>query len=173
MVRDPYKPLYKINDVVYLKESAALGFLEAVRISGVTKTSTTWLYTVYAGRMGAIAPSHFGDRKSMTEANFLNFTEDEFVTECEALTLTQANLQNQLDKVKSQKESKYPNGCPTVVSSTTESTTATSSSVDSNEHYISNVAPSGAKVGDLWFNTNDGTTYILFDDGDSIQWVEA
>lgn len=109
----------------------------------------------------------------MTEANFLNFTEDEFVTECEALTLTQANLQNQLDKVKSQKESKYPNGCPTVVSSTTESTTATSSSVDSNEHYISNVAPSGAKVGDLWFNTNDGTTYILFDDGDSIQWVEA
>ena len=109
--RDPDKPLYKNNDVVYLKESAALGFLEAVRISGVARINSTWLYTVYAGRMGAIAPSHFGDRISLTEANILNFTEDEFVNECEALTLSEANLQNQYDKVKAQKESKYPSGC--------------------------------------------------------------
>ncbi|MDB4490060.1 hypothetical protein N9045_00950 [bacterium] len=172
MTRDPDKPLYNINDIVYLRESAALGFLEAVRVSGITRTQSTWLYSVYAGRMGAVAPTHFGDRISLTEANFINFTEDEFISECEALSLSVANLQRQLDSVKAQKESKYPGGCPAEDSSTTDST-ATASSVDSNEHYISNVAPSGAKVGDLWFNTNDGTTYILFDDGDSTQWVEA
>lgn len=110
-IRDPDKPLYKNNDVVYLKESAALGFLEAVRISSVYRTNSEWLYTVYAGRMGAVAPSHFGDRISLTGANILSFTEDEFVNECEALTLSQANLQRQLDSIKAQKDSKYPDGC--------------------------------------------------------------
>lgn len=112
MTRDPDKPLYNINDIVYLRESAALGFLEAVRVSGITRTQSTWLYTVYAGRMGAVAPTHFGDRTSLTEANFINFTEDEFISECEALSLSVANLQRQLDSVKAQKDSKYPNGCP-------------------------------------------------------------
>ena len=33
-------------------------------------------------------------------------------------------------------------------------------------------APSAPADGDMWFNTNDGTTYVWYDDGDSAQWVE-
>jgi hypothetical protein len=33
-------------------------------------------------------------------------------------------------------------------------------------------APSAPDDGDMWFNTNDGTTYVWYDDGDSAQWVE-
>lgn len=32
--------------------------------------------------------------------------------------------------------------------------------------------PSAPDDGDMWFNTNDGTTYVWFDDGNSAQWVE-
>lgn len=35
------------------------------------------------------------------------------------------------------------------------------------------IAPAGAKVDNLWFDTNDGTLFIRFDDGDTVQWVEA
>ena len=31
--------------------------------------------------------------------------------------------------------------------------------------------PAGALVGDLWWNTTDGTGYILYNDGTSTQWV--
>lgn len=36
----------------------------------------------------------------------------------------------------------------------------------------SDTAPPNPIDGDMWYNTNDGTTYVWFDDGDSAQWVE-
>lgn len=34
------------------------------------------------------------------------------------------------------------------------------------------VAPSSAKSGDIWINTNTGSSYFYYGDGDSNQWVE-
>lgn len=34
-------------------------------------------------------------------------------------------------------------------------------------------APTTAEPDNLWFDTNDGTLFIRFDDGNSVQWVEA
>lgn len=38
---------------------------------------------------------------------------------------------------------------------------------------VSNVAPSGAQNGDLWWNNDNGRLFIFYADGDSGQWVEA
>ena len=37
--------------------------------------------------------------------------------------------------------------------------------------YISTTAPTGTANGTLWWNSNDGTLYINYGDGDSNQWI--
>jgi hypothetical protein len=37
---------------------------------------------------------------------------------------------------------------------------------------VSDAPPLDPTQGDFWYNTNDGTTYVWYDDGDSAQWVE-
>lgn len=99
------QPLYDLNDVVYLKESAALGFLEAVTIGGIRLTSEGWSYTIKARASLPQAPSFMGDRISAVHGATLYFSEDEFVDKCDALALVEANLQRQLDRVQAQRES--------------------------------------------------------------------
>jgi hypothetical protein len=38
--------------------------------------------------------------------------------------------------------------------------------------YEQATAPTNPRQGDLWVNTNTGTTYVFYDDGTSRQWVE-
>lgn len=38
---------------------------------------------------------------------------------------------------------------------------------------ISDTAPAGAIHGDMWYKSNDGTTYIYYNDGNTSQWVEV
>lgn len=38
---------------------------------------------------------------------------------------------------------------------------------------VSSTAPSSPAVGDQWFNSNDGTLYIYYNDGNTSQWVES
>ena len=98
-------PLFNIGDIVYLRESAALGYLEAVRISGITKTRVGWIYTVSARTPGPIAVAHHGDRINSVAGSVLYFTESEFVLVCDALDLAEANVKRQLDKIQAQKAS--------------------------------------------------------------------
>ena len=37
---------------------------------------------------------------------------------------------------------------------------------------VSAVAPASGNPGDIWYDSDDGTTYIYYDDGNSGQWVE-
>ncbi len=96
-------PLYDVNDTVYFKESAALGHLEAVTISGILARGDAWLYTVYASRGQPTAVAHYGDRKTTTHAATLYFSEDEFVLLCDALDLAEANAQAHLDRIQAQR----------------------------------------------------------------------
>jgi len=101
-------PKYDIGNVVYLRESAALGFLEPARISGISRRGPDWIYSIYVGLAGSTSANLFGDRRSMVHNNTLFFTEEEFVTELEALQLTKSNLERQLNSVNQQITSKYP-----------------------------------------------------------------
>jgi len=106
-------PKYNVNDVVYLRESAALGFLEAMRINSVNNSdiSSGWLYTLSASQLQPIAASHYGEMITSTYGRGsihsssgaqVYFTEDEFVSLCEALDLIRAVLQARLSKVEAQ-----------------------------------------------------------------------
>lgn len=96
-------PLYDRGDIVYLRESAALGFLEAVQISGVMRGPNGWLYAIVAKAGQPMAPSHFGDRITAVQGMILYFSEDEFVTVCDAQLLVEANLQTQLSRIQAQR----------------------------------------------------------------------
>ena len=96
-------PLYNVNDTVYLRESAALGHLEAVSISGIYSRSDSWMYTILVARPGVTGVAHYGDRITVTNASTLYFTEDEFVLLCDALDLAEANAQAQLARIQAQR----------------------------------------------------------------------
>jgi hypothetical protein len=98
-------PLYDIEEVVYLKESAALGFLEAVRISGISRTKDAWIYSVSARAPQPTAVSHHGDRINAVAGMILYFTENEFVPLCDALSLAEANAARQLAQIQAQRAS--------------------------------------------------------------------
>lgn len=89
-------PIYAIGDVVCLKESAALGFVEPVRINGVYNNSGDWVYTLHMGVRRPTSLSSYGDRRSMTTGAVLYFSEDELITQCAAYDLAIENLQSQL-----------------------------------------------------------------------------
>ena len=99
------QPLYEPGDIVYLRESAALGFLEAVQINNLMYGPNGWVYTVRTKPSQPIAPSHYGDRVMLVNGATLYFSEDEFVTVCDAQSLVEANLQAQLDRVRAQRSS--------------------------------------------------------------------
>lgn len=106
-------PLYEPGDILYLRESAAIGFLEAVRIGGMIYGPNGWLYTVAARAGQPSAPTHFGDRIAAVQGTIMYFSEDEFIPVCDAQALVEANLQAQLDRIKLQRAAQCPDD-PTV-----------------------------------------------------------
>jgi hypothetical protein len=91
-----------LNEVVYIRESAAIGFLEPVRISGIHQKGSEWTYTIHIGSIGASSPWMTGDRRSLVHNSVLYFTENEFVTRQEAMQLTKSSLERKLTDIKKQ-----------------------------------------------------------------------
>ena len=91
------------RSIVYLKESAALGFIEAVRISSVTKRNEGWIYTIEARSAQPIAPTLYGDRIAFTNRATLYFSEDELIGLCDALDLAEAHATSVLLNIQAQK----------------------------------------------------------------------
>lgn len=103
-------PKYDIGDPVYLRESAAIGHLEAVIISGAMWGSSQgqWLYTVRAGRAQPTAVAYYGDRITAVHAKTLYYTESELITHCDALALAEANAQRALERIQLQRTGLCP-----------------------------------------------------------------
>lgn len=97
----PDNPKYDLNTVVYFKTSAARGFLEPVKIGIIAKVTTGWVYGITYRAAEPITPSVFGDRINIGRLNpqTIYYTEDEFVTYCEALGLAEAYLSTQLASI--------------------------------------------------------------------------
>ena len=100
-------PLYSYGTVVYFKESAALGFIEAIRISGVHQGINGWMYSINTA-MGPGSPGGFQDRRSLVNTQVLYYSEDEFVTLRDAYLLAEANAKLTYDKLKAQRQSLFP-----------------------------------------------------------------
>lgn len=101
-------PLYSVGDRPYLKESAALGFLEACPIGSVHNTGNQWTYSMLAtGRRDPSMPL-FGERITHREDNVRYYSEDELVSEYQALVLARGYLTQRLADINSQIITKYP-----------------------------------------------------------------
>lgn len=96
------QPKYKPNDVVYLRESAAIGHLEPVVISGLAYYADKWIYTIRAGRASPISQATYGDRNSMVNAQSLQYDERELITICEALQLAESCAAKNLQWIRDQ-----------------------------------------------------------------------
>lgn len=103
-------PKYTVGDSVYLKESAALGFLEAVLISGVHLGQNGWMYSIDVNIQRPAPIAQYGDRKSLVNTATLFFSEEEFVELCDALTLAEVNAQLALNRLKAQRQALCPTG---------------------------------------------------------------
>ena len=94
-------PKYDVGDIVYFKTSAARGFIEPVKIGIVAKIDTTWVYGLKYKNSEPSAPRVFGDRISLggLGAQQVYYTEDEFQTYCEALSVAERYLTSQLTAI--------------------------------------------------------------------------
>lgn len=97
---------YSIGDVVYLRESAALGQLEPLKISGVTLNTVGWLYTISV-RNGPPGGA-LGDRRSNIGHEVIYFTEDEFLSLYDALVLIEANTLAAYNRAVAQRQALFP-----------------------------------------------------------------
>jgi len=97
-------PKYNPGDVVYLRESAALGFLEPVKVSSMSFINNVWVYTIQASASQPLAPSLYGDRTSLINGAVLYFTEDEMIDQCTALTLAEMRAQAVLLAIQTKKQ---------------------------------------------------------------------
>lgn len=98
-------PTYQEGDQVYLRESAALGFLEAVTISGIRRINGKWAYAIRAGMARPYAATTYGDRTSLVNGATLFFTESELISVCDALDLAIANAERVLERLQAQRNS--------------------------------------------------------------------
>ena len=90
-------PKYNVGDPVYFRESAVFGFLESMTVSGVLSYPGGWMYTVQQPQTQITQT--YGDRRSLVNNAILYFTENEFVSYCEALGLAKTMLEYQLAKI--------------------------------------------------------------------------
>ena len=96
-------PKYVAGDIVYLIESAKVGFLESYQVAAVSMVvGNNWQYTI---AVPARSPSGatYGDRNQLKRGFDFQLDESELITYCEALTYAESYLQSQLTKIQSLK----------------------------------------------------------------------
>jgi len=55
-------PIYQVDDIVYLIESANVGFIESYRITGVRQDSAGWWYNISVEARAPVGGQTYGDR---------------------------------------------------------------------------------------------------------------
>jgi len=90
-------PLYNVNDVVCLAESAGLGFLEQYRVQTVSSSGLGWIYTIKATVPRPYERTAlFGERISGQEQFPRYFREIELLPLCDAMQLIVDTLRRRL-----------------------------------------------------------------------------
>jgi hypothetical protein len=90
-------PIYNIGSIVYLKESAALGFLEAYAVKEMAyQPNGALIYTLVTSLKSPDANQTIGDRITGQTVLPIRFYESDLIEYTEAIDLCIANLQTQL-----------------------------------------------------------------------------
>lgn len=101
-------PAFEVGQVVYFRESAAIGNIEPIIISSIMSKSDTWLYSVrFKGSMPTASPQ-YGDKISVIHATTIFYQQSELITLCEALEIAEQNAQRVLNKIQAQRTAVCP-----------------------------------------------------------------
>lgn len=99
-------PLYNIDDVIYLLESAKIGFIESYRISEVRQDSTgSWLYKISVSPRAPIGGPTYGDRLTLKTSMDFELRESELCDYCTAVDFALAAARAQVVKLEALKAS--------------------------------------------------------------------
>lgn len=91
-------PLYKIGDVVYLVESAALGELEAYKIGAIQQLSADkWVYKIYIDQKPPTEQT-VGDRIDLRETREMFYEESEIFGLCGAIDTAINNIEIRINR---------------------------------------------------------------------------
>lgn len=91
-------PLYKIGDIVYLVESAALGELEAYKIGSIQQLSADkWVYKIYIEQKPPTEQT-VGDRVDLKETREMFYEEIELFGLCEAIDTAINNVEIRINR---------------------------------------------------------------------------
>lgn len=91
-------PQFKIGDVVYLIESAALGELEAYKIGAIKQvTDGTWVYQIFIDQKPPTEQT-VGDRIDLKEPRDLFYEESELFSLCEAIETAINNIEIRINR---------------------------------------------------------------------------
>jgi len=90
-------PQYSVGDIVYLRKSANVGFIEAYKVDGVRQDSSgIWFYKIEIPAQPGTDRT-FGDRISLRNGVVFELAEHELCTYCEALNIAIAAVRNNLN----------------------------------------------------------------------------
>jgi len=96
-------PQYQVDDIVYLIESAKVGFIESYRISGVRQNEAgVWMYLV-AVSPRSTAGSTYGDRITLQQNLDFELVESELCAYCDAVNLALAAVQANVSRLQALK----------------------------------------------------------------------
>jgi hypothetical protein len=93
----PNAPLYNIGDIIYLKESAAIGKLESYRIDNIIFDSSVslWMYQVDVRQRGSESRTVL-DAYNLSQRRILFFKEPEVGTFCDVIDTAITAHENRL-----------------------------------------------------------------------------
>ena len=101
------QPKYKINNTIYLRESAMLGFIESYKVNGIIYDSHTsqWMYQINIKNRGP-ATSLMVDRVDLRAQESLYFKESELIEFCEAINLAISEAEQRINKLKKMRDTR-------------------------------------------------------------------
>ena len=97
-------PRWSINDIVYLRESAAIGFIEGYRITNIKfdPSYNRWLYEAAIKHRGT-EPNTVIDLHNLRRSEVLTLAENDLVSQTEALDIAIANTEQRLNYLKNKR----------------------------------------------------------------------
>lgn len=93
-------PIFERGQVVYVKESAALGFLEPFKIQSISYPPCGGIkYTICTGQSGPTASTTMGDRITKHGVKAYSMNEEDLMLYSEAICLVEQSLARQLTAI--------------------------------------------------------------------------
>lgn len=93
-------PQFNIDDIVYLRDSAVIGYIESYRVSGIRQdASLMWVYSIAIPQRPPVNNATYGDRVTLKKSEDFELPESALVTYCEALTLAIATMRANLARL--------------------------------------------------------------------------